>query len=236
MNYLKKAMTQLSIKYDDETIQKFQNYRELVLSWNEKLNLTAIKNPEDFEIKHFVDSLLCCDHPAFIQASKIIDIGTGAGFPGMPLAICFPEREFVLVDSTNKKIKILNEIIQTLKLPNVSTIHARAEDLAREKLHRERYDLCLSRAVANLALLSEYCLPFVKISGYFAAYKALNSDEEIDASQKALQTLGGKLEAKTTVAVDGIELNHQILWIKKSKATPAKYPRKAGIPEKQPII
>jgi 16S rRNA (guanine527-N7)-methyltransferase len=236
MKYLKKAMTQLGIKYDDETIEQFQTYRELVLSWNEKLNLTAIKDPEDFEIKHFVDSLLCCGYPAFNQAKKMIDVGTGAGFPGMPLAICFPQKEFVLVDSTNKKIKILNEIIETLNLSNVSTIHARAEDLAREKLHRERYDLCLSRAVANLALLSEYCLPFVKVNGHFAAYKALNSEEEIEASHKALQVLGGKLEARTTVAVDGVELNHQILWIKKSKATPANYPRKAGIPVKSPII
>jgi 16S rRNA (guanine527-N7)-methyltransferase len=236
MNYLKRTMTQLGIKYNDETIEQFQTYRELVLSWNEKLNLTAIKDPDDFEIKHFVDSLLCCGYPAFNQANKMIDVGTGAGFPGMPLAICFPQKEFILVDSTNKKIKILNEIIETLKLSNVSTIHARAEDLAREKLHRERYDLCLSRAVANLALLSEYCLPFVKVNGYFAAYKALNSEEEIEASHKALQILGGKLETQTTVAVDGVELNHQILWIKKSKATPANYPRKAGIPVKSPII
>jgi len=236
MEILMRAMKELNIKYDEGIIQQFETDRKLVLEWNKKVNLTAIREPEAFEIKHFVDSLLCCVYPAFQRGKRIIDIGTGAGFPGIPLAICFPQKEFVLVDSLNKRIKILNEIIEALGLSNVTAINGRAEDLARMEQHREQYDICLARAVANLTVLAEYCMPFVKVGGSFGAYKARNTEEEIHGSHRALQLLGGRLETKTTVPLDGVALEHEILWIIKTKPIPAKFPRKAGIPEKAPLL
>lgn len=235
MRILRKAMQELNIGYDEAVIEKFRKYRDLVLEWNTKVNLTAVKDAEAFEIRHFVDSLTCSVNQHFVQSNKIIDVGTGAGFPGIPLAICFPEKEFLLLDSLNKRIKILNEIVEVLGLKNVKTLHGRAEDIAKQKLHREKYEVCLSRAVANLAVLSEYCLPLVAIGGMFGAYKSKNTDQEIEDSRQALQILGGKLVSKTEVQIEGAELEHQILWILKIKPTPAKYPRKAGIPAKEPI-
>lgn len=237
MKYLKEAMSLLSIENNDDILDKFSEYRRMVLEWNEKVNLTAIKDYEDFEKRHFVDSLLSVEFKGFVNSRNIIDIGTGAGFPGLPLAICFPDKQFLLVDSLNKRVNILNEIIAKLGISNASAIHGRAEDLAAKQIYRENFDLCVSRAVASLNVLSEYCLPFVRIGGYFAAYKTSDSKQELLESAKAIEILGGKYETST----DGNSIfpiektNHQIFWIKKISKTPAKYPRKAGMPAKNPI-
>jgi 16S rRNA (guanine527-N7)-methyltransferase len=235
MNILPRAMEVLKIPPNEKMIESFYKYRDLVLYWNEKVNLTAIKDPKEFEIKHFVDSLFAGDFQGFLSGSKIIDIGTGAGFPGLPLAICYPLKQFTLVDSLNKRVKIVNEIIDALGVDNARAIHGRAEDLATLHAYRQQYDVCLSRAVSNLSVLSEYCLPFVKVGGYFGAYKSKDADEEIDAGQNALKVLGGALEATTIVELDDIDIDHQILWIRKIRGTPVKYPRKAGMPSKEPL-
>lgn len=238
MEHLKRALNSLEIPWDSEKIETFHRYRDRILEWNEKVNLTAIRDPEEFEIKHFVDSVAGCGHAAFRKAGTIIDVGTGAGFPGIPMAILFPEKKVVLMDSLNKRIKILQEIIRELGIANATAIHARAEDLARMKEHREAYDLCVSRAVADLAVLAEYCLPLIRKGGWFAAYKTEGAAQEIQSAQKALSLLGGKLEEK--IQTDflenaGRENGHQILWVRKEGSTPAKYPRKAGTPAKEPL-
>lgn len=235
MKYLESALDRMSISWDSKKIEKFHFYRDRILEWNEKVNLTAIKDLKDFEIKHFVDSVACCTHAAFLQAGTVIDVGTGAGFPGVPLAILFPEKQIVLVDSLNKRIKILQEIVRDLGITNVIAIHARAEDLARSKEHRETYDLCVSRAVAELAVLAEYCLPLVRVGGWFAAYKTISAAQEIRIGQKAVCLLGGRLEEKIQSEEVPPETDHQILWIRKEKTTPAKYPRKSGTPTKEPL-
>ncbi len=229
-------MASLGLPLNRESERKLFEFRQLVLSWNKKVNLTNITDLSDFEEKHFLDSLLACAYPEFLDGKTIIDIGTGAGFPGIPLAICFPEKQYVLIDSLNKRIKILKLIIEDLALRNVELIHTRAEDLAMDSDHREKYDFSLSRAVANMSVLAEYCLPFVRLGGYFGAYKTADSHKELDQSMKALNILGGQLKAETSFPKGISDLKHHIYWICKIKPTPTKYPRKAGIPSKEPII
>jgi 16S rRNA (guanine527-N7)-methyltransferase len=235
MEQLKSAMDRLSIPWNDNTIDTFEKYRRSILEWNEKVNLTAVRDPQEFEIKHFVDSLFVATHPGFKAASTIIDVGTGAGFPGVPLAICFPEKRFVLLDTVQKKIRIVQQVTEEIGITNVRPISGRAEDVARDSAHREKYELCVSRAVANLATLTEYCLPFVKVGGYFAAYKTDNGDREYEEGKRAIERMGGRMEEKIAYNVEDAIEKHNILWIRKVKPTPREYPRRAGTPSKEPI-
>lgn len=235
MDSLKKALDELNISYTEKQIQQFASYMDGVLEWNEKVNLTAITEHEEFIAKHFVDSVLCADFDEFKNAKTVIDVGTGGGFPGVPLAIMAPDKKFVLMDSLNKRLKIIDELTAEAGIMNTQTVHARAEELARNKNHREKYDVCVSRAVANLTTLSEYCLPFIKVGGYLLAYKGPDADQEIKDAAKAISILGGKLEKVEKSGLESFGLDHRILFIKKVKNTPAKYPRKAGTPSKEPL-
>lgn len=235
MEQLLRACSQLNIAIDEATASKFREFKELVLAWNEKVNLTSITEEEDFIKKHFIGSVLCAGFDELTHAKTVIDIGTGAGFPGVPLALLFPEKQFLLMDSTGKKITILGAITKKLELPNIKLIHARAEDLAHDKEHREAYDLCVSRAVANLATLSEYGLPFVKTGGSLVSYKGPDTDEEVKAAEKAVKVLGGDFAGIKKVKPGGFDLDHSFVIIKKIKETPEKYPRRAGIPAKAPL-
>ena len=233
MKHLLEAVKSLGMELSEEQIRQFEAYRAGVLEWNEKVNLTAITDPEEFEMKHFADSVMSAGNDIVKNAKKIIDVGTGGGFPGIPLAILFPDKQFTLMDSLGKRIKIIDQLAKEIGIKNVELVHARAEDLAKKKEYREQYDVCVSRAVANLATLSEYCIPFIKIGGYFAPYKTAAAEEEIAEGKKALFILGGHLESVSEFS--DAELDHTILWIKKVKMTPVKYPRKAGTPSKEPL-
>lgn len=235
MDQLIKTFHKLNIPFDDQVIIRFEKYMNGILKWNKMVNLTTIIERESFIKKHFIDSLLSVPSREFQHAEKIIDVGTGAGFPGIPLALIASDKQFVLIDSLNKRIKIIEELCDEIGIDNVQLIHGRAEELGKNKQHRESYDLCVSRAVANLSTLSEYCLPFIKKGGYFLAYKGPGAGEEMDVAKKAITVLGGRLEREEEAALSDFELEHRILFIRKEKNTPSKYPRKAGTPSKEPI-
>ncbi len=225
----------LNIPYDEGLIEKFQRHMELILEWNQKINLTAVLNENDFIRIHYLDSLLPYHMEAIKEAHTILDMGTGAGFPGVPLAMVYPEKSFYLVDSVKKKLKVIEDIASELNIKNITLIHGRAEELAYDRNHRGFYDVCVSRAVAELSVLCEYCLPYVKIGGTFLPYKTAKAQEEINDSLKSIELLGGRLEDKKTFSHEAFDAEHWVLEIKKVKNTPSKYPRKAGIPKKQPL-
>lgn len=235
LNPLKKTLEAMNIENSQELIEKFRIYMEGVLEWNEKVNLTTITDPDEFAIKHFVDSIICANYPEYINAAKIIDVGTGAGFPGIPLSIISPEKEFILMDSLNKRLKIIDELCQRADIKNVVTLHARAEELAKNKVHRERYDLCVSRAVANMAVLAEYCLPFIKVGGFLMAYKGPEAENEVREAEHALSLLGGRAEEIRNGNLKEFGIDHKVVVIKKVSNTPSKYPRKPGTPTKEPL-
>ena len=235
LNPLKKTLEAMNIENSQELIEKFRIYMEGVLEWNEKVNLTTITDPDEFAIKHFVDSIICANYPEYINAAKIIDVGTGAGFPGIPLSIISPEKEFILIDSLNKRLKIIDELCQRADIKNVVTLHARAEELAKNKAHRERYDLCVSRAVANMAVLAEYCLPFIKVGGFLMAYKGPEAENEVREAEHALYLLGGRAEEIRNGNLKEFGIDHKVVVIKKVSNTPSKYPRKPGTPTKEPL-
>ena len=228
-NYL----NDLNIKLNEEQIKKFYTYMNLLIDWNEKINLTAITKPEEIILKHFVDCLTIANY--IEDNSKLIDMGTGAGFPGIPLKIYRNDLKILLADSLNKRLNFLNEVIDTLKLNNIETIHARAEELGRNEKYREQFNIATSRAVANLATLSEYLLPFVKVGGKCICMKSAEIDEEISIAKKAIITLGGKIVNKEAFNLPKSDLGRSIVVIKKVKETPGKFPRKPGTPAKEPI-
>lgn len=235
MEALKQALVSFGCHSDPDTLDRFERYMQQILSWNEKVNLTAITDREEFIRKHFMDSLCCVSHSQYQSASSVIDVGTGAGFPGLPLAIVSKDKEFVLIDSLNKRIRILNEIIADLGLKNVTAVHGRAEELARQKEYREQFDICVSRAVSRLSVLSEYCLPFVKKNGWMAAYKGPDADREAEEARSALGKLGGKVMEIVQTDMEQFDIHHRIVYIQKTMNTPKIYPRKAGTPEKKPL-
>ena len=223
------------MRLTEEQNTVLEKYMEGILEWNEKVNLTNITDPAEFRIKHNADSLMCVDFPEFIGAENVIDVGTGGGFPGIPLAVYAPDKNFVLLDSLNKRLKIIGELTEALGIKNVTLVHGRAEDAAKAKEHREKYDLCVSRAVSNLATLAEYCLPFIEVGGYLLAYKGPGAEQEVLEAEKALKILGGKLVDVRETSMEEYGLDHRILVIKKVHSTPKTYPRKAGTPLKEPL-
>lgn len=223
----------IDVILDEEQIQKFYKYMELLLEWNEKINLTAIVEPRDVILKHFVDSLTICKE---LQKNKTLaDIGTGAGFPGIPVKILRPDLDITLIDSLNKRVNFLTMVIEALKLEKIIALHGRIEDFGKNKKYREKFDYVTSRAVANLSTLSEYMIPLVKIGGKCICMKGSNINEELKNAEKAIKTLGGKIEKVDTFLLPDTDMGRNIILIKKEKATPNKYPRKAGTPAKEPI-
>lgn len=227
---LKNKAEQINIILNEKQIQNFYNYMNLLLEWNEKMNLTAITEPNEVILKHFIDSLTIAN--IIKEEQKIIDVGTGAGFPGIPLAIV-KEENITLLDSLNKRINFLQTVIKSLELNKIQAIHGRAEEFI--KGQREAYNIVTSRAVAKLNVLLEYMLPFVKIGGKCICMKSVEIEEEIKEAEKAIELLGGKIEKIDIITLPNSDIKRKIVVIKKVKSTPNKYPRKAGTPVKEPI-
>lgn len=240
MNKLVNICNKINIEISDDQINCFEKYYELLIEKNKVMNLTAITDKEDVIVKHFIDSIALI--PYLLDKGininnklKIIDIGTGAGFPGLPLKIMMPDVKFTLLDSLNKRVSFLNEVIDELKLKDIEALHGRAEDYASDNKYREKYDICVSRAVANLSTLSEYCIPFVKENGFFISYKAGESEEEINNSKNAIKILGGKINKVEEFVLPGTDASRVFVFIRKQELTDKKYPRKAGVPTKKPL-
>ena len=240
---LKKVFNDIGVDISDIQIYQFQRYYEMLIDVNKNMNLTAITDEKDVIIKHFLDSIsiVAFKELDFINKvnkmdiTSVIDIGTGAGFPGIPLKIMFPSLNITLVDSLNKRVNFLNSVIQEFKLEKIVAIHARAEEIAKDDKYREKYDLCVSRAVANLATLSEYCLPFVRVNKYFVPYKSQKLDEEILHGKKCISVMGGKIIDKYKFILPETDNERSFVYIKKIKNTPKKYPRSGNKPSKEPI-
>ncbi len=225
----------LGITISREQESQFIRYYEMLIEWNQMMNLTAITEYEDVMKKHFVDSLSLVKAYGKEMRISLMDVGTGAGFPGLVIKIAFPECRVTLLDSLNKRIQFLNAVIAELGLKGAEAVHGRAEDMARPGKMREKFDLCVSRAVANLSTLSEYCIPFVKPGGCFIAYKSENSLDEMSKAEKAIALLGGYLQKKEEFLLPDSDIHRCLYVIKKENPTPAGYPRKAGLPGREPL-
>lgn len=234
MNF-KNKLEMLHINYDDKQIEQYVTYYEMMIEKNKVVNLTAITEFDEVIDKHFIDSLSIVKCIDMNQIGTLIDVGTGAGFPGIPIKIAFPHIKLTLLDSLNKRINFLNDVVRELGLTDVITCHGRAEDYGRKAEYREKYDVCTSRAVANLSTLSEYCLPFVNIGGRFVSYKSGNVDNELEISKNAIKLLGGEIGEVCSYVLPETDFSRTLIPIKKVKATAKKYPRKAGTPSKEPL-
>ena len=235
-NTLKEGLEQLHMVTSPEILEKFERFKALLIEWNEKINLTAIIDPVEVDIKHFVDSVTCLATGYIKDGNSVIDVGTGAGFPGVPIKILNRSLKVTLLDSLNKRVKYLEDVVSKLELEDVKLVHARAEDGGINKLYREKYDIALSRAVAAMNVLCEYCLPFVKLGGYFICQKGPSYKEELEHAAKAIEVLGGKVKEVKSYKLANSEITHYVIIIQKIKETPSKYPRKAGKPAAEPII
>ncbi len=230
----KKGLEDLSIILDEHQVKQFLDYYELLINWNKVMNLTSITDFTEVITKHFLDSLsiVKIHYP---KSDKILDLGTGAGFPGIPIKIAFPNTQIVLMDSLNKRVNFLNEVIDNLKLDKISAIHGRAEDLGKDPSYRDGFDICTSRAVARLSVLSEYCIPFLKKGGYFISYKSGKITEELDEAKRAIEILGGTIKKTSEFQLSGTDMGRSLILIEKVKNTPKRYPRMAGKPTKEPL-
>ncbi len=239
MNYdvtlLEQGCQDIGIMLTDEQKNQFLEYYEILVKWNKVMNLTAITEYSEVLVKHFVDSLSIARTIDMNKVYSVIDVGTGAGFPGIPLKIAFPHLQITLLDSLKKRVGFLSEVIEQLHLNQIRAIHGRAEEYARQKEHRENYDLCVSRAVANLSTLSEYCLPYVKLNGMFVPYKSGKIQDELQEAARALRLLGGRVENVYKFNLADTNMSRSLVVVKKEKETPKKYPRKAGLPSKEPL-
>ncbi len=239
MNYnlekFKNGLQQLHIELSEKQMEQFLQYYEMLVEKNKVMNLTAITEFDEVVEKHFLDSVSLTKQMDLHQPLKVLDLGTGAGFPGIPLKIVFPELEITLMDSLNKRVLFLQDVISSLQLQDIEAVHGRAEEAARNKKYREGFDLCVSRAVANISTLSEYCLPFVKIGGSFISYKSSTIEDELEDGKKGIAILGGKVKDVYKFTLPDSELQRSFVVIQKEKKTPKAYPRKAGTPSKDPL-
>lgn len=240
MQQLIQDLKEWNISLNETQINQLEDYYKLLIDWNDKINLTSITEYDEVLKKHYLDS---CALSLFFENYRcfedkqfsLIDIGTGAGFPGLVLKIVYPESDIVLLDSLNKRINFLDEVIDKLSLDNITTVHSRSEDLARNDDFREKFDFAVSRAVSNLSTLSEYCLPFVKVGGYFIPYKSDKLQEELPTGKIAIEKLGGNLDNVMDYSLPNSDISRSLVIVSKVKNTPKKFPRKAGIPSKQPL-
>ncbi|GFN37121.1 16S rRNA (guanine(527)-N(7))-methyltransferase RsmG [Tepidimicrobium xylanilyticum] len=235
VNTLIKGANSIGIELGKEEINRFIIYKDLLKEWNKKINITSITDDEEIDIKHFLDSLTPLNFGLIGNEAKIIDIGTGGGFPGIPMKIAKKGINIVLLDSLNKRINFLNEVIEKLNLSGIMAIHGRAEDLGQDIKHREKYDIAISRAVASLNTLAEYCLPFVKVGGYFIAMKGSDVEDELLSSENAIRILGAKLKEKHYIKLPLSDITHSLLIFEKISKTSTKYPRSGNKPKKKPL-
>lgn len=235
MEQLKRKSEALNIVLNEKQLAMFKTYYEMLVEKNKVMNLTAITEKNEVIDKHFMDSISLKKAMDVTKPVKVLDLGTGAGFPGIPLKIAYPNLRVTLLDSLNKRIKFLQEVIEELSLEEIDAIHGRAEDYAKQSEYREQFDVCVSRAVANLATLSEYCLPYVKQGGCFISYKSGAVQEELEQSKKAIKELGGRVKEVIPFVLPDTDIERTFVVIEKVKQTPKKYPRKAGLPSKEPI-
>ena len=235
IDILRQGIEDFGIEASDKMLADFQKYKEILVEWNQKMNLTGIEDEKEVFIKHFLDSVSAVTKGYIKNGMSLIDVGTGAGFPGLPIAIMNPNVEVTLLDSLNKRINYLNIVVRELGLKNVTTIHSRAEDGARKQELREKFDVATSRAVANMAVLSEFCMPYVRKGGYFVALKGPSIDEELKNAGNAIKTLGGELKGIIEVSIEETDLKHNIVEVEKIKPCPKTYPRKAGTITKKPL-
>ncbi len=232
---LVRGLDELCITFDDKIIDKFISYYIILIEKNKIMNLTAITELDEVIEKHFLDSISLCKYFDFNKDINLIDVGTGAGFPGVPLKIVFPDIHITLLDSLGKRVNFLNEVIEIIGLKDIQAIHGRAEDYGRNPDYREKYDLCVSRAVANMSSLAEYCLPFVKVNGFFIPYKSGDCDEEVTNSKSALKKLSGKITSIKKFNLPDSDISRSFVFVKKYDVMSDKYPRKSGLPTKKPL-
>ena len=234
--YLQQAAATSGYKLSEEQIHQFDIYYQLLIEWNQKMNLTAITEPAEVAVKHMVDSLSAFAEELFFAGASVADVGTGAGFPGVPLKLFRPDLQLTLIDSLQKRLNFLMAVIEATRMEAVQTLHYRAEEAGQKKELREAFDFVTSRAVARLPVLCELCLPLVKIGGYFVALKGAQYEDELLEAERALRVLGAEVAQVKQVRLPGLEDVRAVIYLKKVKATPAAYPRRAGLPEKKPLI